>query len=261
MKVETKATCDIFLKTLASQLGLSLNITLEKDQNSRLVINEHQIMFFEISEHLEDKAICKFTSRLIGRKLLEHELMAKLVGSRTALDGVFSLLGQNTIQSCLDDCLESPFQPDNVIPSEKESLLKCINQKYGISRNKRSTFLEYIFSNGAEVDRINNKMVELGNVLNENMGIITQNEFQLQVQERKLSQNIATLDKRLTFNLKHETALTLQQKRTESVGIYAEIYISALITEVHQLDQINNDIKMLGNLIMATMNQDSNLKC
>ena len=110
MKVETKATCKKFLTTLASQLGISLNLSLEKDQNSRLVINEHQIMFFDVYEHLEDKAICKFTSRLIGRKLLEHELMAKLVGSRTALDGVFSLLGQTTtIQSCLDDCLESPF--------------------------------------------------------------------------------------------------------------------------------------------------------
>ena len=145
----------MFIKTLASQLGLALNITLEKDQNSRLVINEHQIMFFDVNSHLEDKAICKFTSRLIGRKLLEHELMAKLVGSRTAIDGVFSLLGQTTtIQSVLDECVESPFQPDNVITAEKEILLKCINQKYEISRKKRSTFLEYIFSNGAEVDRI-----------------------------------------------------------------------------------------------------------
>ena len=119
LKVETKATCDMFIKTLASQLGLALNITLEKDQNSRLVINEHQIMFFEVNSHLEDKAICKFTSRLIGRKLVEHELMAKLVGSRTAIDGVFSLLGQTTtIQSVLDECLESPFQPGNVITAE-----------------------------------------------------------------------------------------------------------------------------------------------
>ena len=61
------------------------------------------------------------------------------------------------------------------------------------------------------------------------MKTITQNEFQLQVQERKLSQNIATLDKRVAFNLKHEAALTLQQKRIESVAIYSNIYISDLV--------------------------------
>ena len=45
MKVETKATCEKFLDTLASQLGLSMNLSLEEEQNSRLVINENQITF------------------------------------------------------------------------------------------------------------------------------------------------------------------------------------------------------------------------
>ena len=166
MKVETKATCEKFLDTLATQLGLSMNLSLEEDQNSRLVINENQITFFDISEHLDDKAFCKFTSRLIARVILEHELMAKLVRIQITIDGVFSLLGQETIQSCLDGCLESSFQPGNVTPSEKESLLNCVNKKYGTSRHRRSTVLEWIFSNGADVDRINNKMVELGDVLN-----------------------------------------------------------------------------------------------
>ena len=139
--------------------------------------------------------------------------------------------------------------------------MNCVNKKYETSRHRRSTVLEWIFSNGANVDKINNKLVEFGDVLNNNMRMITQNEFQLQVKERKISQNIATLDKRVAFNLKHETALTIHQKRIESVAIYSNIFISAIITELMDLDQINEDIKMLTTLIMETMNQESNLKC
>ena len=261
MKVETKATCEKFLDTLASQLGLSMNLSLEEEQNSRLVINENEITFFEISEHLDDQAFCTFSSRLIARVILEHELMAKLVRSQISIDGVFSLLGQDTIQSCLDGCLESSFQPGNVTPAEKESLINCVNKQYKTSRHCRSTVLEWIFSNGANVDKINNKLVELGEVLNNNMRTITQNEFKLQVKERKISQSISSLDKRVQFNLKHETALAINQKRIESVAIYSNIFISAIITELMDLDQINEDIKMLTTLIMETMNQESPLKC
>ena len=93
------------------------------------IINENEITFFEISEHLDDQAFCTFSSRLIARVILEHELMAKLVRSQISIDGVFSLLGQETIQSCLDGCLESSFQPGKVTASEKESFINCVNKK------------------------------------------------------------------------------------------------------------------------------------
>ena len=130
-----------------------------------------------------------------------------------------------------------------------------MNKQYETSRHRRSTVLEWIFSNGANVDKTNNKMVELGEVLNNNMRTITQNEFKLQVKERKISQSVSSLDKRVQFNLKHETALAINQKRIESVAIYSNIFISAIITELMDLDQIYEDIKMLTILIMETMNQ------
>ena len=175
MKVEAKATCEKFLDTLASQLGLSKNLSLNEDQNSRLVINENELTFFEISDHLDDQAFCTFSSRLIARVILEHELMAKLVRSQISIDGVFSLLGQDTIQACLDGCLASSFHPGKITPAERESLINCVNKTFGASRHRRSTVLEWIFSNGADVDKINNKLVELGEVLNNNMRIIIQN--------------------------------------------------------------------------------------
>ena len=93
------------------------------------------------------------------------------------------------------------------------------------------------------------------------MRTITQNEFKLQVKERKISQSVSSLDKRVQFNLKHETALAINQKRIESVAIYSNIFISAIITELMDLDQIYEDIKMLTILIMETMKQESNMKC
>merc|ERR1711891_5960 len=167
--------------------------------------------------------------------------MAKLVRSQRSIDGVFSLLGQDSIQSCLD----SSFQPGKVTPAERDRLINCVNKTFGASRHRRSTVLEWIFSNGANVDKINNKLVELGEVLNKNMRTISNNEFKLQVKERKLSQSISSLDKRVSFNLKHETALTVNQKRIDSVASYATIYMSAIITELMDLDQIYEDTKML----------------
>ena len=81
MNVETKAVCEKFLITLASQLGLSSNLSFHDDQNSRLVISENELTFIEISAQLEDPAFCTFNSRLITRVILEHELMAKLIRS------------------------------------------------------------------------------------------------------------------------------------------------------------------------------------
>ena len=93
------------------------------------------------------------------------------------------------------------------------------------------------------------------------MRTISHNEFKLQVKERKLSQSVSSLDKRVQFNLKHETALTVNQKRIESVASYSTIYMTAIITELMDLDQIYEDTKMLTILIMETMNQESNMKC
>ena len=257
MNVETKAVCEKFLITLASQLGLSSNLSFHDDQNSRLVISDNELTFIEISAQLEDPAFCTFNSRLITRVILEHELMAKLIRSQISLDGVFSLLGQNTIQSCLD----STFKPGTVSPTEKEKLLSCIKKTFGAPRVRRSTVLEWMFSNGADVDKIHNKLVELGTVLNKNMRTISNNEFKLQVKERKLSQSLSSLDKRISFNLKHETALTVHQKRLDQVHSYSSIYLTAMSTELMNLDQISEDCKLLSILIMDTMTQESKRKC
>ena len=257
MNVEVKAVCEKFLITLASQLGLSSNLSFHDDQNSRLVISENELTFIEISAQLEDPAFCTFNSRLITRVILEHELMAKLIRSQISLDGVFSLLGQNTIQSCLG----SSFKPGTVSPTEKEKLLSCVKKTFGAPRVRRSTVLEWIFSNGADVDKINNKLVELGEVLNKNMRTISNNEFKLQVKERKLSQSLSSLDKRVAFNLKHETALTVNQKRLDLVHSYSTVYLTAMLTELMDLDQIYEDSKLLTILIMETMTQESKRKC
>ena len=99
--------------------------------------------------------------------------------------------------------------------SEKENMLICITEKFKAKREKRSTILEFLFSNGERVDSINNKLVKMGNILNKNMKKITSNELKLQIEESLLSRDISSLDKKISYNVKIESALSFNQRRLD----------------------------------------------
>ena len=95
--------------------------------------------------------------------------------------------------------------------------------------------MEYLFSNGEQVDKINNKLVQLGQMINSKMEKITANELSLQLGEQMIAKDITVLDKRVNFNIKTESALVLNQKRLDLTTLHSDVYICAIVNEILNL--------------------------
>ena len=121
--------------------------------------------------------------------------------------------------------------------------------------------MEYLFSNGEQVDKINNKLVQLGQMINSNMEKITANELSLQLGEQMIAKDITVLDKRVNFNIKTESALVLNQKRLDLTILHSDVYICAIVNEIMGLLKIKAGLTEFGILIINTMQQQQNIKC
>ena len=158
------------------------------------------------------------------------------------------------------ECLGKPFVAGSGSSTENEKMLLCLDEKSKV-RQKRSTFLEYLFSNGERVDEVNNKLVEMGGILNQNIKKITSNELKLQIEEQLLSRDIVVLDKRLNYNVKSEAALALSQRRLDLTSLHANVYISAALNEMMAISKVKQDLTEFSNLMIDTMNQREDKRC
>ena len=68
----------------------------------------------------------------------------------------------------------------------------------------------------------------MGGILNKNMKKITSNELKLKVEEQLLSRDINSLDKRINYNVKFESALAFNQRRSDLTSL-SEISTSQLV--------------------------------
>ena len=134
-------------------------------------MSDDSLIFLEPKAYLKKPMHCALTPRIISRQVTDHQLLVELVEVQDLLDGMLELMGAVTRKALLRKCLGKDFVPGQLSSSESEMILECLEKsklKKKV-RNRRSTFLEYIFINGAELDGLNNKVHELGTVLNANM--------------------------------------------------------------------------------------------
>ena len=259
-RVEKTSTCKSYVAKLAALIGVSENLTLDNSANVRLMVAENELVTEDLAANLEKLVICDFTPRMLARSILDTQLLIELTDSQTVMDGIFALVGQKDTATLLSVFLERPFHPGDTTQSENKRLLEYVKSMFQ-HRKKRGTFLEYIFSNGEQVDKISNKLVQLGSTLNSNMGKISENELNLQLSEQMNAKNIQVLDKRVNYNIKTEAALFLNQRKIDSTTLQSEMYISATINEIIGLLKVKNGLVEFGNLIINTMQRQQSEKC
>jgi hypothetical protein len=219
-RVEKTSVCKSYVAKLAAIIGVSENLTLDNSANVRLMISANELITEDLTSNLKELVICDFTPRMLARSILDTQLLIELTDSQTLIDGIFALVGQKDTATLLSESLGRPFHPGETTQSENKRLLEHVNSMFQ-SRKKRGTFLEYIFSNGEQVDKISNKLVQLGSTLNSNMGKIAENELNLQLGEQMIAKNIEVLDKRVNYNIKTEAALFLNQRKLDSTTLQA----------------------------------------
>ena len=259
-RVEKTSTCKSYVAKLAALIGVSENLTLGNSANVRLMVAENELVTEDLAANLEKLVICDFTPRMLARSILDTQLLIELTDSQTVMDGIFALVGQKDTATLLSVFLGRPFHPGDTTQSENKRLLEYVKSMFQ-HRKKRGTFLEYIFSNGEQVDKISNKLVQLGSTLNSNMGKISENELNLQLSEQMNAKNIQVLDKRVNYNIKTEAALFLNQRKIDSTTLQSEMYISATINEIIGLLKVKNGLVEFGNLIINTMQRQQSEKC
>ena len=259
-RVEKTSVCRSYVAKLAAIIGVSENLTLDNSANVRLMISANELITEDLTSNLKKLVICDFTPRMLARSILDTQLLIELTDSQTLIDGIFALVGQKDTATLLSESLGRPFHPGETTQSENKRLLEHVNSMFQ-SRKKRGTFLEYMFSNGEQVDKISNKLVQLGSTLNSNMDKIAENELNLQLGEQMIAKNIEVLDKRVNYNIKTEAALFLNQRKLDSTTLQAEIYISATMNEIINLLKIKNGLVEFGSLIINTMQRQESEKC
>ena len=80
------------------------------------------------------------------------------------------------------------------------------------NRSKRSSLLSYLFSNGEELDSLNNVVVDLAGVMNENIQSISKNEEFLFQKEKELINRSLTTAKRLEVLKVNFNSLNFEMK-------------------------------------------------
>ena len=90
---------------------------------------------------------------------------------------------------------------------------------------------------------------------------ITSNELKLQIEEQLLSRDISSLDKRISYNVKFESALAFNQRRSDLTSLSADVYISAGLNEMMGLSKIKQDLIKFSILMIDTMNQNETKSC
>ena len=90
---------------------------------------------------------------------------------------------------------------------------------------------------------------------------ITSNELKLQFEEQLLSRDINSLDKRISYNVKFESALAFNQRRSDLTSLSADVYISACLNEMMGLSKIKQDLIKFSSLMIDTMNQKETKSC
>ena len=258
LRLEKKTVCMTYINTLANTLGINLNMSKPLD-HFHLVIKNEELTYLAKDEHLDTTATCELTPSLLSLQLLDNELSVMLLKAKHTLDGLLSLLDKTTITEAMMSCKES------VSILEKERLLECIKSKFpnvpSVTRSKRGTFLEYIFSNGAEVDTIANNLAGLGTLVNANNQKIAKNEISLAINEKALSQRLQFLDKTVSNNIKKEFGTVLGLQRLQNAFSSEIAYISGNYAEITDIMQLNTEIEKLITVIIKVMQQNDQELC
>ena len=258
LRLEKRPVCMTYINTLGSTLNMEVNIS-SQTPDFNLIIENGVLTYLAMDKQLDKSATCQLTPSLLSLQLLDSELEIMLLKAKSSLDGLLSLLGKPTITDVISSCQESSST------LQKENLLQCVREKFqvfpSVTRSKRGTFLEYIFSNGAEVDTIANNLAGLGSLVNSNNQKIAKNEINLAIQEKALAQKIKYLDKTVSNNIKKEFGTVLGLQRLQNAFSAEIAYISANTKEITDILQLNEEIGKLVTIMIKVMQQDDIEQC
>ena len=158
-----------------------------------------------------------------------------------SLRGIYDLVGNDflkvkmkELEKCFGKQILSFQAAINLNPRR---LHACLGQSLK-GRSKRSSLLSYLFSNGEELDNLNNVVVDLAGTMNENIQSIARNENFLFQKEKELVEQSLSLAKKLDILKSSFNALNFEVKHNFHIEHNNLNNIYKFNQKIFNLDQI-----------------------
>ena len=181
-----------------------------------------------------------------------------------AFKGIYSLVGNDFLTVKMQQ-IESCFGKQIVdfksaINWDPRRLNACLGEILK-GRSKRSSLLSYLFSNGEELDSLNNLFVDLAGSMNENIQSISKNEQFLFQKEKELIERSLTVAKRLEVLKSSFNSLNFEMKNRFHIEQNSLNNIYKFNQKTLNLERIKSNFIQQSRLIFDIITADKELAC
>ena len=181
-----------------------------------------------------------------------------------SLRGIYDLVGNDFLRVKMEE-LEKCFGKQILsfqaaINLNPRRLHGCLGQILK-ERAKRSSLLSYLFSNGEELDNLNNVVVDLAGTMNENIQSIARNENFLFQKEKELVEQSLSLSKKLQLLHASFNALNFEVKHNLHVEHNNLNNIYKFNQKIFNLNQIRTIFNEQSQLIFDIITSAQEVAC
>ena len=180
------------------------------------------------------------------------------------IQGIYDLVGNDflsvkmkELEKCFGKEIFSFQAAINLNPRRLHACLGQILKK----RSKRSSLLSYLFSNGEELDNLNNVVVDLAGTMNENIQSIAKNEKFLFQKEKELAEQSLSSAKKLDILKSSLNALNFEVKHNFHVEHNNLNNIYKFNQKIFNLEQIRTIFNEQSHLIFDIITSSQEIAC
>ena len=254
--------CSTVLDLIENTLHIENNF--DASIASRLFVGD--TMFSnKIDGFLETEEIYGRLSSEVRNFIIENiNLIAQIDEFLNSLRGIYNMLGNDFLTVKMQQIKECfgkqivDFQ--TAITQDPRRLNACLGQSLK-KRSKRSSILSYLFSNGQELDSINNKVVDLAGSMNENIQSISKNEQFLFQKEKELVERSLSTAKKLEVLKSSFNALNFEMKHRFHIEQNSLTNIYKSNQKTLNLERIKTTFIQQSRLIFDIITADKEIAC
>ena len=244
-----EANCKEWLQAISEELDLENLLPVLSKDFLKVFIQNGQIK--GLGKERIDPLICNFNPRAKSIKMRKETLENQMKIILSIIFETFKIIGNQEVETQLLSCMDTEWTVTNLrFDREFSDCLKTITK----SNRKRSTLFSRIFSDGAELDHLSEKIHTNTRIVNGDLLAIGQNEAMLKTQTQALNKDLRGLNmnlKKLHLNWIAQTLNNEMQKLSqENFILYEQNFerFSEVLKEVSE--KLSNIQTIIGSLIM-----------
>ena len=259
-KLLNKQSCQQYLAVISEELLLDNKISYSSEHFLTLLVTGDEMKGVEILK-LTEPVICEFTQK--AEKLnMERTLVKNKIGQiMTTSLSIFEMLGLSIfpeLKTHMSSCLKEDWNPKNIkINSKMANCLKLNTPK----REKKSTWLSNWLGDGAELDRLSDRVSQNTEIMNKDLTILQKNEALLNANSEILASKITELAANAKNFQKFTVAsfMDLKLSLLETIGLNELSKNNFLSLSI--LNDVLSELTFLQSLIGSLIVRESNRKC